>query len=104
MCQYTGLGSSCNGKVCTWGLTDEQKTQILDEHNKLRQRVARGEETLGFPGPQPGASNMNELVWDDELAVVAQRWTDQCTGGHDVDRNSVNYTGVGQNAAGRGLE
>ena len=31
-------------------------------------RVAKGEQDL-----QPGASNMRELVWDDELAAIAQR-------------------------------
>ena len=102
MCKYTGLGSSCGDKVCAYGLTQDEKNQIVDEHNKLRQRVARGEETLGFKGPQPAASNMNELVWDDELAVVAQRWTDPCTGGHDKNRKSANYQVVGQNAASSG--
>ena len=28
-----------------------------------------------------------ELVWDEELAVVAQRWADQCMPGHDHRRN-----------------
>ena len=26
-------------------------------------------------------------VWDDELAMVAQRWADQCMPGHDRSRN-----------------
>jgi len=102
MCKFKGLGKACGKKVCTHGLTQEQKQQIVDEHNKLRRRVAQGQEASGYKGPQPGASNMNELVWDDELAVVAQRWTDQCTRGHDKNRNSANYKGVGQNAASSG--
>ena len=36
---------------------------------------------------QPAAVNLRELVWDDELAEVAQRWADQCMPGHDHDRN-----------------
>jgi hypothetical protein len=29
---------------------------------------------------------MYELKWNDELATVAQRWTDQCTWNHDKQR------------------
>jgi hypothetical protein len=29
---------------------------------------------------------MYELKWNDELAIVAQRWTDQCTWDHDRER------------------
>lgn len=35
---------------------------ILDYHNDLRRKVAKGEETQGAEGPQPGASNMRKLV------------------------------------------
>ena len=33
------------------------------------------------------ATNMKEMVWDEELAVIAQRWADQCMPGHDHRRN-----------------
>ena len=36
-------------------------------------RIAKGEE----PG-QPEASNMMEMVWDEEMEEIAQRWTHQC--------------------------
>ena len=35
---------------------------IIDAHNNYRRYVAKGLETRGNPGPQPGASNMRELV------------------------------------------
>ena len=35
-----------------------------------RAQVARGEESNG---PQPKASNMRKMVWNQELAVIAQR-------------------------------
>ena len=42
--------------------------------------------------PQPAASNMYELKWSDELAKVAQRWTDQCpTFMNAHDKNRVMY-------------
>ena len=52
------------------------KDAIVQKHNELRARVANGEETLGQPAGtgQPSASNMRQLVWNDELAAVAQRY------------------------------
>ena len=38
-------------------------------------------------GPSFQALLYRELVWDEELAVVAQRWADQCMPGHDHRRN-----------------
>ena len=51
------------------------KDSIVKKHNELRARVANGEETLGQPKGtgQPKAANMRQLVWNDELAEVAQR-------------------------------
>ena len=48
-------------------MSSEAKQAILDKHNELRRRVAKGEETGGINGPQPGASNMKKLVWSAEL-------------------------------------
>ena len=42
---------------------------------------------LGKVKGQPAATNMKEMVWDEELAVIAQRWADQCMPGHDHRRN-----------------
>ena len=46
----------------------------MNKHNELRSKVANGLETRGNDGTQPKASNMMELVWNDELAEVAQRY------------------------------
>lgn len=35
---------------------------------------------------QPGAQNMQEMVWDEELATKAQQWASQCTFEHDPSR------------------
>ncbi|XP_045605492.1 venom allergen 5.01 [Procambarus clarkii] len=81
-------------------LTKEEKEEVLFLHNTLRAKVARGEETRGSPGPQPPAANMRQVVWNDELADVAQAWAAQCPRGHDAskERNicSRDYF-VGQN-------
>ncbi|XP_054007292.1 venom allergen 5-like isoform X2 [Hylaeus anthracinus] len=86
---------SCAGKTILRadGLSCEEKQAILDEHNRLRQLVA-----LGQIHGQPGAANMREMVWDDELAAIAQRWADQCAEIHDNSRN-VRRFAVGQNIA-----
>lgn len=63
------------------GITQAQKAEILEAHNRLRAQVANGQ----VPG-QPGAQNMRELVWDEDLAVKAQQWANQCTFEHDPSR------------------
>ena len=95
-------------------------------HNDYRRRVAKGRENRGSAGPQPPAQDMFELVWDDELARVAQRytvslphtlpsarmyvnyaflsfrWADQCPEYHDKNRVIAGfdkYPYVGQNIA-----
>ena len=69
---------------------------IVRRHNELRQKVAAG---LEAQGNQPAASNMRKLVWNDEIAETAQRFTDQCIFGHDKERGMCDGTRVGQNFA-----
>ncbi|KAF7399571.1 hypothetical protein HZH68_008163 [Vespula germanica] len=79
--------------ACSGRISCEEKQIILDEHNRLRQLVA-----LGQIHGQPGAANMMEMLWDDELADVAQKWADSCAETHDNYRN-VRRFAVGQNIA-----
>ncbi|KAH8243653.1 hypothetical protein KR032_009165, partial [Drosophila birchii] len=75
------------------GITTEERSIILQEHNRLRQIVATGR----YPG-QPGAENMREIVWDEELAARAQKWADNCQFRHDPHRTINRFT-MGQNLA-----
>ena len=50
------------------------KDSIVSKHNELRSKVANGQEDKGVDGTQPKAANMMEIVWSDELALVAQRY------------------------------
>merc|ERR1712227_1131541 len=98
MCKYAGPSNDCAAKTEVRELSDSAKQAILDKHNELRRRVAKGEETGGINAPQPGATNMKKMFWNTELEAIAQRWSDQCTFGHDSERNKLDGTSVGQNA------
>jgi len=92
---YAGPSKECAKRIRFRGFTDAGKNLIVKTHNELRQKVAAG---LEIRGNQPGASNMMKLVWNDEIAATAQRWTDQCLGSvHDNLRGKCDGTGVGQN-------
>ncbi|XP_045586881.1 uncharacterized protein [Procambarus clarkii] len=81
-------------------VSQEERDEILKAHNTLRAQVARGDEKRGSPGPQPLAADMLVLLWNDELASVAQAWANQCVFDHDgKDQRKIcsrDYT-VGQN-------
>jgi len=95
MSLYDGPSDSCTSKTIFSGFDEVGMANIVSKHNELRQRVAEGSETNG---DQPMASDMMKVTWNEELAAVAQRWADQCTFGHDDDRNKCDGTYVGQNA------
>ncbi|XP_043483695.1 venom allergen 5-like isoform X2 [Leptopilina heterotoma] len=95
MCKYKGPGPAC-GKERISGISEREIREILKVHNDFRSIVALGKERRGNPGPQPAAANMNALIWDNNLAEVAQRWADQCTFQHDFSRQDPRFQ-VGQN-------
>merc|ERR1712117_303397 len=97
-CGQKGPGPSCNGGHLARGGTAAEIEEILAVHNRYRALIARGEEKRGKPGPQPGAANMRQMVWDSELSLVAQAHADQCKFAHDCsDCRRVSRFGVGQN-------
>ncbi|XP_051163653.1 venom allergen 3 homolog [Leptopilina boulardi] len=96
MCIFRNENPICTAKQV--GLNANQRSEVLIAHNAFRRRVAVGGERRGNPGPQPRAINMPNMVWDQELANIAQRWANQCRPGHDRCRNVYRFT-VGQNVA-----
>ncbi|RUS90568.1 hypothetical protein EGW08_001656 [Elysia chlorotica] len=71
-------------------LTQAEKDAIVAHHNRLRGVV------------DPVATNMLKMLWDDEVAMLAQKWAEACdtsSGGlhHDIARNIPGRYSVGQN-------
>lgn len=95
MCQFKGPAEKC-GVIVHRGLSPKARQVLLDAHNRVRSIVAQGLENRGNPGPQPPASNMNELAWYDEAERIAQRFTEQCETGHDSVRETPTLS-CGQN-------
>ncbi|XP_044004024.1 uncharacterized protein LOC122849393 [Aphidius gifuensis] len=102
MCKFPTMeaGPACY-RLDSYDLTKKEKQDILDAHNKFRAIVASGKESRGQGGPQP-AGIIPPLKWDNELALVAQRWAMQCDFNHDKCRHIERYH-VGQNLAIRGV-
>lgn len=61
-------------------LSAEQKTALLNEHNRVRANRAT---------EQPcAASDMQKLSWDDDLAASSQTWSEACVGDHAAEAGS----------------
>lgn len=65
------------------GFSSSDKITILNQHNTYRQMTA-----LGKTPNQPSAQYMNSLVWDADLAKVAQNYSQQCIWAHNPNRNT----------------
>ena len=91
-CQFQGPSEACQPNLIYRRLNDDAKKNLLDKHNELRRKVAKGEQD-----GQPPAANMRKMVWNMELEEIAQRWADQCIHDHDPLRWKKDSTRVGQN-------
>lgn len=92
MCIYEGPSPTCTAKTGFTGIGAAAQKALLDKHNELRSKVA-----LGQQSGQPAAADMNKLVWNAELATIAQRLADQCEFAHDKVRTKLDGTSSGQN-------
>jgi len=70
--KYCGSGSKCKGHMCRREVTETERTAILNKHNELRALVASGNAKAQNNVTMEAAADMNELVWDDEIALGAQ--------------------------------
>ncbi|KAK8720786.1 hypothetical protein OTU49_013105, partial [Cherax quadricarinatus] len=94
------LAANTECSITRSGVTLSEREEILRVHNTLRAKVANGMEETGDEGPQPSGSDLRQLVWNEELAQVAQALASQCRRGHDGSNQrricSRSYA-VGQN-------
>merc|ERR1719339_738658 len=67
ICQAFGAPDGCSYKMKTRGMSEELSKVMLDKHNQLRRKLAKGEQEN-----QPSAANMKKLVWNKKLASSAQ--------------------------------
>uniref|UniRef100_A0AAG5DWF2 SCP domain-containing protein n=1 Tax=Anopheles atroparvus TaxID=41427 RepID=A0AAG5DWF2_ANOAO len=74
----------------------ELRKLILDLHNEVRDRLASGAEREAEFAP---ASRMPTLVWDDELANLAEINVRSCKFEHDECRSTARFLHAGQNLA-----
>lgn len=73
-------------------ITTVLKNQIVLNHNKFRNTIA-----LGDHPDFNSAQRMAQLVWNDELAWLAQLNTRQCAMKHDACHNTAKFSNSGQN-------
>ncbi|CAG0920144.1 unnamed protein product [Notodromas monacha] len=59
------------------GVEKEDEELIVDLHNEYRSKMAKGEVVINGTRLRPAAA-MAKMVWDRELASLAQAWADQC--------------------------
>ncbi|KAH7953762.1 hypothetical protein HPB49_011973 [Dermacentor silvarum] len=89
-----GPNPRCTLDRALTGLSPQIKQQALQVHNDYRSQVAQGRLQH-----YPPAKNMYELVWDDEMAEVAQAFAEQCdysNHDHREARITSRFKAVGQ--------
>lgn len=109
LCGSNGPHIACNGLTtlaagCGPGAIDKpldatQQALVLDLHNRLRSKVAMGQQNYSASAFYPSAVRMATLRWDSELAAIAAANARRCVYGHDKCRNTVQYSRAGQNIA-----
>jgi len=77
ICGTDGAPDGCPLEMTTTGLTEDQTKVILEKHNQVRRKVAKGEYEFAH---QLNRAGMKKLVWNETLASSAQgKVNDQCS-------------------------
>lgn len=79
-------------------ITPALKDQILKAHNQLRNKIALGQQA-GFST----ARRMAQMVWNNDLAWLAELNTKQCQMNHDACHNTAQFKYSGQNLGAMGI-
>ncbi|KAK3702611.1 hypothetical protein RRG08_042601 [Elysia crispata] len=75
-------------KLISYGVSDAEKKIIVDYHNKVRREAS------------PNGTDLTAVIWDDNVAEVAEKLSRQCRVFHDKNRGVPSYSiYIGQNVA-----
>ncbi|XP_022108764.1 uncharacterized protein LOC110989015 [Acanthaster planci] len=66
-------------------LSADEIAAYLDKHNQLRGQTV------------PPAADMKYMIWDSDLATMAQQWSDMCIWDHGQPTNISPFSSIGQN-------
>jgi len=78
ICKSVGAPEGCSLEMTTTGLTPDLMKAVLEKHNQVRRKVAKGE--YEFAAKQLNRGGMKKLVWNETLASSAQgKVNDQCS-------------------------
>ena len=69
-------------------LSQDAKRYLLCQLNAVRSRTALGQSPASGGGTHPVATNMQRLMWDEDLATVASNFAAQCNYTHNSSRTS----------------
>ncbi|CAD5222708.1 unnamed protein product [Bursaphelenchus okinawaensis] len=73
--------ATVTGTATADGLSDDDRTFVLDYHNNYRRTVALGQQA-GANGNLPTAANMLEFEYDTAIEADAQAWANNCSFGY----------------------
>ncbi|XP_037932307.1 antigen 5 like allergen Cul n 1-like [Teleopsis dalmanni] len=94
-CNNNGaFASACSSDAKIVPMTAALKKALLNKHNTLRNTIASGK-LNGYKA----AKRMATIVWDAELAKLAELNVKQCVMNHDECRNTDKFKFAGQNLA-----
>ncbi|EAT46091.1 AAEL002693-PA [Aedes aegypti] len=93
------LSRTCGAGSFEVALNRADQQLIVDLHNKLRSKVAMGQQKNSAGQRFQQACRMATLQWDPELAHIAATNARRCVYGHDRCRNTASMKFAGQNIA-----
>ena len=90
--EETNIANYHRGRTLTGSIIEQDKQAFLDRHNKWRALTR-----------DPMASNMEAVVWDDKLQLVAQNYANKCVWEHNAERSSDYQAAGGTGYVGENL-
>ncbi|KAL1378920.1 hypothetical protein pipiens_015272 [Culex pipiens pipiens] len=100
----TSMSDDCGSGAVERPLGAEHRALIVDMHNRIRSKVAMGQQNYTRSKYLPQAVRMATMRWDAELAAMAAANARRCQNEHDACHNTKKYPTSGQNLATQSFE